>query len=712
MPPPNDNADAAAASMLNDDINARKAGDSANNASEDVPRAPVAPPSGFVESKFSTGEQRFRDLNELKYAMRSVYAYAPWVRRLYLVTSGEHPVWLNTSHPLVRLVRHEDIVYNPAVNAPAFSSNMIETGLHRIPGLSDNFIYSNDDFLITKPVPQSAFWSPEHGTRLEPSYRYGSLASKITLIGDGLCHPACMGELMQYDLGDCERNYLRAPAAWELYDMLLVLSQQMYLRAPSVDVKKLPSYEPLPERVRVNITAIKNFSKALTKKTKDDGSIANRSFTMTLDGKTHGYVTLGLYQQNITFGPTDHTAFVAYNKLSRRQQRMSKRSPPTLFAPTYGARSFFSSEKSKDPTDIFSPLMHPVLARVALTGSHLYAHASLLNESVSIAELIITTPSAASEPAYCAPGCPASWAGDGVCDSTCDVESCGWDRGDCVLSPTAAGAAIAEIVAVSADRTARGYISASVDAARAEQHSRVKRLMLKQLRVSQLATALLEDIARSNVAVWSLRSAATVHRTPSVSESPVQPNDDKEATILISDKAPGLDAKDYPNDVSAFYVTAMPIQDSAHPNVTKDTCYPAGLSLQLAQEWVSAVLAEMYHNRPHGQRFDADVDALQRGAGVAAAQAAASEYANALRKFRDDEKTNLKSGKSTHGRESQSAADDDIRKYEFYPNLTTIKAHRAVRLQLVSSLQWPTANNAHPSQVLSVPVSVTPGAWW
>jgi len=31
----------------------------------------------------------------------------------------------------------------------------------------------------------------------------------------------------------------------------------------------------------------------------------------------------------------------------------------------------------------------------------------------------------------CAPGCPSSWIGDGYCDSSCDVESCEFDGGDC-----------------------------------------------------------------------------------------------------------------------------------------------------------------------------------------------------------------------------------------------------------------------------------------
>lgn len=34
----------------------------------------------------------------------------------------------------------------------------------------------------------------------------------------------------------------------------------------------------------------------------------------------------------------------------------------------------------------------------------------------------------------CAPGCPSNWLGDGFCDSACDVDSCNWDAGDCIVS--------------------------------------------------------------------------------------------------------------------------------------------------------------------------------------------------------------------------------------------------------------------------------------
>ena len=61
------------------------------------------------------------------------------------------PVWLNTDHPTVREVTHKEIFANPD-HLPTFSSPAIEINMHRIPGLSNRFIYSNDDFFLMRPI--------------------------------------------------------------------------------------------------------------------------------------------------------------------------------------------------------------------------------------------------------------------------------------------------------------------------------------------------------------------------------------------------------------------------------------------------------------------------------------------------------------------------------------------------------------------------------
>lgn len=51
-------------------------------------------------------KNRFADNDELKYSMRSLEKFAPWIRYIFLVTNGQIPSWLNTSHPRLRLISH------------------------------------------------------------------------------------------------------------------------------------------------------------------------------------------------------------------------------------------------------------------------------------------------------------------------------------------------------------------------------------------------------------------------------------------------------------------------------------------------------------------------------------------------------------------------------------------------------------------------------
>ena len=50
---------------------------------------------------------RFEDNEEMRYSLRSVASHAPWVRRIFIVTNGQIPSWLNLDNPRVTLVTHE-----------------------------------------------------------------------------------------------------------------------------------------------------------------------------------------------------------------------------------------------------------------------------------------------------------------------------------------------------------------------------------------------------------------------------------------------------------------------------------------------------------------------------------------------------------------------------------------------------------------------------
>ena len=113
----------------------------------------------FFKYQAETGDKRplrFRDMGILRYWFRGVEAYAPWVNKVYFVTCGQIPDWLNTANPKLVCVNHDQFI--PEQYLPTFSSHTIELNLHRIPGLSEQFVYFNDDMFLVGETRQTQFF--------------------------------------------------------------------------------------------------------------------------------------------------------------------------------------------------------------------------------------------------------------------------------------------------------------------------------------------------------------------------------------------------------------------------------------------------------------------------------------------------------------------------------------------------------------------------
>lgn len=93
---------------------------------------------------------RFRNWDLFRYWFRSVETYAPWVNKVFLVTNGTFPKWINKNNPKLVLVKHAD--YIPSEYLPTFNSHTIELNLHRIKELSEHFVYHNDDTFLNAPI--------------------------------------------------------------------------------------------------------------------------------------------------------------------------------------------------------------------------------------------------------------------------------------------------------------------------------------------------------------------------------------------------------------------------------------------------------------------------------------------------------------------------------------------------------------------------------
>ena len=122
-------------------------------------------------------EGRYADNDELKYSLRAVEMYAPWIRRIFIVTDHQKPEWLDTSNPKIQIVDHTEIL--PPQSLPSFNATVIEHFLYRIPGLAEHFLFANDDMFINRPVSTADFFGSDGLPIIRFNHRY---CRKFTLL--------------------------------------------------------------------------------------------------------------------------------------------------------------------------------------------------------------------------------------------------------------------------------------------------------------------------------------------------------------------------------------------------------------------------------------------------------------------------------------------------------------------------------------------------
>ena len=132
---------------------------------------------------------RISNNNELKYSLRSVYKYAPWVNHIYILMNPpkRKPSWFNNNYnKLITIVDQTETFPKNSV-LPNTNSNAIETTLHNIKGLSEHFIYFNDDCFLGDHVQYTDFFTKEGKPKIQSTvkqfddlsqYKTGTLSIK------------------------------------------------------------------------------------------------------------------------------------------------------------------------------------------------------------------------------------------------------------------------------------------------------------------------------------------------------------------------------------------------------------------------------------------------------------------------------------------------------------------------------------------------------
>jgi hypothetical protein len=124
--------------------------------------------AGYAAKPADADPSRTRDnLDLLRYSLRSLEHALPDLGTIYLLTCRPQiPAWLNTSHPRIRVVHHDEIM--SADSLPTFNSLAIISHLHRLPGLSDEFLYLEDDMVIRPPLGRGDYVTGDGRTRVYP----------------------------------------------------------------------------------------------------------------------------------------------------------------------------------------------------------------------------------------------------------------------------------------------------------------------------------------------------------------------------------------------------------------------------------------------------------------------------------------------------------------------------------------------------------------
>src|SRR5512133_2301550 len=120
------------------------------------------PGGGAKPERVANIERRFSDNDEIRFCLRSIRNYAPWVRTIWLVTDNQVPAAIDrrrAERENIRIVDHREIFRGYEQLLPTFNSYAIESMLWRIEDLADRFLYFNDDMIWVGPVEPTDFFS-------------------------------------------------------------------------------------------------------------------------------------------------------------------------------------------------------------------------------------------------------------------------------------------------------------------------------------------------------------------------------------------------------------------------------------------------------------------------------------------------------------------------------------------------------------------------
>lgn len=110
-------------------------------------------------NKFETSNNRFQCWDNLNLWFRAIEECMPWVHKVFLITCGHLPDFLNIDCSKLRVVSHSE--YIPSEYLPTFNAGTIEMNVHRIKDLSENYIMFNDDVFPLSYIDEEYYFKDD-----------------------------------------------------------------------------------------------------------------------------------------------------------------------------------------------------------------------------------------------------------------------------------------------------------------------------------------------------------------------------------------------------------------------------------------------------------------------------------------------------------------------------------------------------------------------
>ncbi len=108
------------------------------------------------------GPTRYLSSGEIFYCVASVLRFATFVRKIFIVTDEQNPNLENfvqknfpENKTPIEIIDHKIIFKDYEEYLPVFNSRAVETCIYRIPDLSENYVYFNDDFFLIRPIEKT-----------------------------------------------------------------------------------------------------------------------------------------------------------------------------------------------------------------------------------------------------------------------------------------------------------------------------------------------------------------------------------------------------------------------------------------------------------------------------------------------------------------------------------------------------------------------------